>query len=371
VVRTVVSHLRYRAARSLLTMAGVAVGIAAVVALAGVARGFETSWVRMYTARGTDLVITKRAVLRPVPAPFPQAQVADLRTLPGVAEAGGVLTDLMGIERAPIVLVLGLESNTFVWKHLRLESGRWPANDAEAAVVLGTVAADVLDKRVGSELQIETGTFLVSGIVESSAMAENGAVVMTLPQLQRVTDQQGKVNFLNLKLTAGTTPDQIESLRRSIVARLPGFKAFTAGEVADNNTAIQAVRAMSWATSVIALIVGAVGVMNAMLMSVFERTREIGILAAVGWRRGRIVLMILCESIALSLAGGAIGIGIGVMAVAMLQTTPLLRGKIEGDFSASLFAMALAISIGVGAIGGLYPAYRGAWMRPGEALRHE
>jgi putative ABC transport system permease protein len=152
---------------------------------------------------------------------------------------------------------------------------------------------------------------------------------------------------------------------------MSGFKAFTAGEVAQNNTGIQVAKAMSWATSGIALFVGAIGVMNTVLMSVFERLHEIGILLAIGWRRSRILRMVLYESIMLGAAGGILGSMVGTVAVKLLEKTPLLHGKIEGEFSIFLFALALSISIGLGALGGLYPAIRGSRMHPSEALRYE
>jgi putative ABC transport system permease protein len=152
---------------------------------------------------------------------------------------------------------------------------------------------------------------------------------------------------------------------------MPAFRAFTAGQVADRNAAILAAKAMSWTVSAIAVVVGAVGVANTMLMSVFERIQEIGILLAVGWRRSRIVAMILYESLVLGLVGGIAGIAIGVAGVRVLERTALLRGKVEADLGLSIVGLALFLSIGLGVLGGIYPAMRGARMRPADALRYE
>ena len=367
----IVKNLQQRPARSVLTIAGIAIGIAAVITLASIAWGFENAWVRIYTARGTDLIVTKGGSLSPVAASFPLTAARELRSFPEVAETSGMLSDVMSIEETPIVLVFGWERNTFVWDHLRLVQGRWPADDSEATVVIGTMAAEMLGKSVGSPIQIGTSTFAVSGIFRSAAFAENGAVVMTLPQLQRLAGHPGDVNFVNVKLASGVTPDRADTLRRSMAARLPGFKVVSAREVADDNAAIQIVKAMSWSTAAIALAVGAVAVMNTVLMSVFERMQEIGILLAVGWRRRRVVAMILYESIVLSLAGGIVGSAVGTVAVKLFEITPLLRGKLEGEFSVSLFALAFMISIALGVMGGLYPAYRGSRLRPSDALKYE
>lgn len=368
----VLKSLLRRPARSLLTIAGIAIGITAVVALTSIAWGFEKTWVKIYSARGTDLIVTKAGSLSPAPPAFDDREARDVvRSLPRVSDTSGVMSELMGIETAPFVLVFGWESKTFIWEHLRLVTGRWPVDDREAAVVLGSLAAESLDKSVGSSIQIETARFTVCGIFESESLAENGTIVMALSQLQRLTEQPGKVNFLNLKLAPGTTVDQTEALRRTLMSRLPGFKAYTAGDVPQNNTAIQAAKAISWATSTLALLIGSVSVMNTMLMAIFERTREIGILLAIGWRRWRIVRMILYESISLTVVGGLVGMAAGTTVVKMIQITPLMRGKIEGDFSLLLFAVAFLVSIGLGAIGGIYPAILGSRMRPSDAMRHE
>jgi putative ABC transport system permease protein len=357
--------------RSLLTVIGIAIGIGAVVALASIAWGFQKSWEQAYSSRGTDLIVTKVASRSPMPEPFGEQIEVELLKLPRVQEASGLLTDMMSIEDLPTVMIFGWRRQSFLWDHLKLVGGRWPMDDQEKAAVLGTVAAEVLKKTIGSSLQIEMSEFTICGIFESSALVENGAVIIPLLQLQEATERQGKVNFLNLKLKPGSTPEDVDLLRSTIKERFPSYKAFAAGEVAQNNTAIQIAKAMSWATSLIALVVGAVGVTNTILMSVFERTHEIGILLAIGWRRGRILRMILFESMFLSLIGGIAGIAIGFVSVHLLQATPLMRGKIEGDISVALLGLAVVIALGLGALGGLYPAYRGSRLHPSEALRYE
>ncbi|MEY2540810.1 MAG: putative transport system permease protein [Verrucomicrobiota bacterium] len=367
----VYKNLLRRLVRSLLTVVGIAVGVGAVVALTSIAWGFQKSWEQAYSSRGTDLIVTKITSRSPLPEPFGEQIQGELLTLPHVQEASGLLTDMISIEDSPTVMVFGWQTKSFLWEHLKLVTGRWPAGEDDKVAVIGTIAAELLKKTIGSPVQIETGEFNVCGIFESSALVENGAIILPLRQLQEATDRQGKVNFLNLKLKPGTRPEDIDLLRATIKQRFPSYKAFAAGEVAQNNTAIQIAKAMSWATSIIALVVGAVGVTNTVLMSVFERTHEIGILLAIGWRRIRILRMILLESMFLSLIGGIVGIGFGFVAVKILQSTPFMRGKIEGDISASLLGAAILIALALGVLGGLYPAYRGSRLHPSEALRYE
>jgi putative ABC transport system permease protein len=365
-------NLRHRPARTLLTISGIAVGIGAFVALTSIARGFERTWVRVYAERGTDLIVNRAGSLSPVPPSFPVEQVSGLaRTYPDVAGTSAMLTDVVGVEDTPVVLLFGWEPRTFVWNHLRLVSGRWPARDDEPVVLLGSIAVDALRKEVGSTVRVETTTFTVCGVFESGSLAENGAVLMTLPQLQQVTGQPGRINFFNMKLAPGTSADRAAEIRRDIAVRLPGFHALTAGDAAGRNVAIQLAKGMSAATALIAIVVGAIAVMNTVLMSVFERTHEIGVLASVGWRRPTIVRLILLESTALGALGGIAGAALGGAAVLLFARSSLLRGKIEPDFGVPLFALAIGIAVVLGAAGGIYPAWRAARMRPIEALRHE
>ena len=195
----ILKNLLRRPTRSLLTLIGVAVGIGAVVALTSIASGFERSWEQAYTARGTDLGVTKITSQSPMPTAFSTSSLDSIRGIEGVASAAGVLSDFMSVEEAPGLIVFGWEPGDFLWDHLRLTAGSWPAN-GKHALALGTVAAELLQKKVGSTVQIEFEEFTVSAIFESSAMVENAAIIMPLADLQRATEREGRINFINIKL---------------------------------------------------------------------------------------------------------------------------------------------------------------------------
>jgi putative ABC transport system permease protein len=111
--------------------------------------------------------------------------------------------------------------------------------------------------------------------------------------------------------------------------------------------------------------------LNTMVMSVFERTREIGVLRALGWRKRQIMLLILRESLALSLLGGLVGLLTGIAVIGLLNTLPFLAGFVKARFSVDLFGQALITALVLGAIGGIYPAWRASRLQPVEALRYE
>lgn len=364
-------NLLRRPTRTLLTLGGISVGIAAVVALTSLARGFEQVWLNAYEARGTDLVITKTTSRSPLPAPFDARLGEDFASMPEVQATAGLMSDLMGIEESPTMLVFGWDYPGFLWEHLKLRDGAWPQAGVPKQLVLGSLAAETLGKKVGDTVQIEFDAFEVTGIFESSALVENGSVIMPLPEMQRVTDREGQVNFLNLRMHPAVRERGIAAVRARLDEKYRGFHALEASEVAGRNTGVEVARGMSWATSWIALVVGAFGVANTVLMSVFERTREIGILLAIGWKRRRVMAMVLIESVVLSLLGGILGILIGLVTVRMLEQTEMLRGKLEADLGPGLFGMALAVALGLGVAGGLYPAWCASRLQPGEALRAE
>lgn len=150
---------------------------------------------------------------------------------------------------------------------------------------------------------------------------------------------------------------------------LPDYRVDLARDVTSSNEAVKIFEAMNWGTSAIALLVGTFGVMNTMFMSVFERTREIGILIALGWRRGRILRMIVLEAITLCFCAGLLGIVFGIGLLKILANTHWMSGKLEPYIGADLLGFAMLLSIAVGLISGLYPAWHCTKINPSEALR--
>jgi putative ABC transport system permease protein len=119
------------------------------------------------------------------------------------------------------------------------------------------------------------------------------------------------------------------------------------------------------------LIVGGLGVLNTMLMSILERTREIGVLRALGWRRRDILTLILREALLLGSLGGLVSLIIGIVLAYLLSMAPLVGWVLQPQWSLGVFTRALTIALLLGIIGGLIPAYRATRLQPVEALRYE
>jgi putative ABC transport system permease protein len=130
-------------------------------------------------------------------------------------------------------------------------------------------------------------------------------------------------------------------------------------------------RAMMGGLAVLMALVGSVGMTNTILMSVLERTREIGVFRALGWSRRRILTLILKESLLLSGLGGLVGIGIGMLLTQALASIPSIGGFMKASFPPALLGQAIAVALVLGTLGGLYPAWRATKLSPVEALRYE
>ena len=359
--------LTRRPVRTGLTIVGIAIGIAAVVALVGISRGFETSWQTGMKSRGTDIVVSNmgRGL---TPKPFSATVVERITPLPHVAETCALLVDLISVEKADMMIVSARQWGGFSWKNLKLVSGRLPNDAAERAVVLGKTAAEVLGKKVGDTLQLETEELAVVGIVDGGAVVEDGSVILSLPLLQEITGNQGKINNIDLRVTPRTTKEELTRLCAQITGLVPEARAVIAGDHIRDSQAYRMISAMSWGTSLLAVLVGVLGVMNTMLMTVFERTQEICVLLAIGWKRSRIVRMVLWESALLGFLGGVGGVLIGVVGVQLLVTTPAIRGLLEPELNPQFLVMAVAIAVVVGVVSGVYPAWRSSRLTPSHAL---
>lgn len=363
----VVRGLVRRPVRTGLTLVGISIGIAAVVALVGMAQGYEKSIEKQLDVIGIDLVVSNMSG-GIMPKMFDASLKDRIGSLPNVAEVTSVMMRMLSVEEVPMMMISGREWGGFSWHQLTLVEGRLPRDGSEPVVVLGKLAAEVLKKKIGDTVQLEAEELTVVGIVDGHAVVENGAIILSLSVLQEVMGEQEKINFVDIRVTKDTTQEQLNNLIAKIKEIFPEGRASPASEVVGTSQGFRVARAMSWSTSLLAIIVGVLGVMNTMLMTVFERTHEIGILLAVGWKRLRIVFMVLCESALLGFLGGVAGVGLGAIGLKVMERTPTVRGMLEPDTSPHLLLTAVAIAVVVGVISGLYPAWRSSRLSPSVAL---
>jgi putative ABC transport system permease protein len=363
-------NLARHPAKNVLTAAAVGLAVAASVAMAAIAWGFEASWKRTDAAHGTDILVARRDWNGPLPDPFDADRAAAIRVSDAVASSAGVLSDMIDIEAAEHLIVLGWEPETFLWDHLVVTAGSIDkAYGAHNGVYLGVVTAEVLGKKVGDTLHLDSRPFEVKAIFDSGTLIENGAIIAPLPVAQSIFDLPNKINFLDVRLGRKNDPDQVLAIRQLIDMQCPELVAYPTGEAVSQNIGIMAAKALCALTTVIASTIGLLALVNALLASVTERTAEIGVLTALGWKRKHIVGMILGESMALSAAGALLGIPVGIGAALALQITPLLKGKIEPLFDPLFLLATMIVALAAGGTAGIAPAIRAARLRPVQTLR--
>jgi putative ABC transport system permease protein len=376
----ILKNILQRKARSALTMIGVAVAVTAVVALVGIADGFQRSFRELYERRGVDLLIVRAGSSERLSSSIPQQVGEQVRDIAGVRAVSPGLMDVVSFEEANLASVplQGWAADSFLFDGLKLLSGRRLEAGDDKNVLLGMVLAKNLGKRTGDTVEIASREFKVVGVFESFNVFENGSVVMLIHSLQTLMDRPNQVTGFQVVLdSAPDKKELIERVRREINALRSssgqpwGIEAIPTADYVNSTSQIRMAQAMAWMTSAIALVIGAIGVLNTMIMSVLERTREIGILRAIGWRKARVVRLILYESLLLSIAGAVVGIACAAALTHALTWWPLVSGLIKGDVAPAVMIQGFFIALAVGLIGGAYPAYRGAQLLPTEALRHE
>jgi ABC-type lipoprotein release transport system permease subunit len=351
--------------RTLLTVVAIGIAMMAIVLLgamgdgmvdmmSGLAGGLDAHLVGSETDASVDLSKIDEGAVRRIAA------------LPGVETAEGFLTGYTSLGDLPFFVVFGYQPRGTLIRGLKLVEGEPLTTNRQ--VLLGRVAAENLDKRIGQTIRIFDSRFKIVGIYETGVPFQDGGGVLSLRDTQSLFGQPRKVSFLGVRLE---DPRRAEDVLRDIEARFPEISLSQASEFAEDLGDIQMMRAATWGIAFMALFVGGLGMTNTMVMSVMERTREIGVLRALGWRKRGVLWMIVRESLALSLLGSAAGITLGVMLGLALNVVPEMQGFIRLRYSVGLFAQALGTALILGVIGGVYPAWRASRLRPVEALRYE
>ncbi|MDD5224610.1 MAG: ABC transporter permease [bacterium] len=368
-VQIVWKNLLRRKIRSVLTVVGIAVGIGAVVSLVSITDGFVHGWKNMIKGHGVDLTIVKAGGEANFVLNTLDESLGDqLRQIKGLDSVTETMVDIATVEDKPSIMIFGYTLGGDYINRLKIVNGGLFTSKDKDEIILGSVLAKSLKVTVGDEVEVERELFTVVGICESSNILENGAGIVSLQRLQKLMNRPGKVTTFGIRLQ---NPSQLPEIKKEIETRLPNISALSSQEFVDENEGVKMAQALSWGISLIVLLVGAIATMNTMFMSVFERTREIGILRALGWRKGRIINMIMQESIVLSLCGGVLGIFLGMGAVRMLNLFRQLRGLIQAEYTTFLFSEAIILALLLGILGGLLPAWRGSRLPPVEALRYE
>jgi ABC-type antimicrobial peptide transport system permease subunit len=364
----VFKNLWRRKTRSLLTIFGIMIGIAVVVTLTRLSEGIASQITDLMLSTGAEITVMQSGIADMSFSALDQDLGNDFSTMPEVEWVSGFLFQITRVENNPYFVLLGisLESEAINRFHLVRGEGIQDEHD----LLLGRMASEFIEKGLNDKTTIQKEIFHVSGIYETGVGFENGGGVMKLSTAQEVFKKENQVSLFQIKLKPESL-DQMDDVIERLEMEFPEVVAYRSSEFAQNTPDIQMLQTLATAVSLVGLLAGALGTMNTMLMSVFERTREIGTLRALGWRKGRIVRMILEETFILSLVGCFLGIVIAAALVALTGLFPALSSVGRAPLSGSAVLTGLFVALVLGAIGGIYPAWRAARLQPIEALRYE
>ncbi len=404
-LRVALTALRSNLLRSILTTLGIVIGVASVIILVAVGNGATGEVNRQITALGTNMLVIFPDAMRVMgrssatgsALPLSETDVTALREkIVGVSGISGQLEESAPVVRGNLnwtTSVSGVHGDYTFVRDWPVRDGReLNAQDLRAAgrvALIGATVAKQLfpgENPIGAEVRIKNVPFQIVGLLSvkgQSAMGRDQDDVMLIPMTtarNRIVgksdvqvDQVGRIYVkLDDQTDIKVAQEEMEQLLRQRRKNGPNSEdSFSVRNMAEFMRArTEVLSTMSYllgATSAISLIVGGIGIMNIMLVSVTERTREIGLRMAVGGRKRDIMLQFLVEAVMLCLLGGLIGIALGVgiaWLVAYMASWPVA-------VSLNVIAGAMTAAGLTGIIFGFFPARRAAGLNPIDALRSE
>jgi putative ABC transport system permease protein len=377
--------------RSILAVIGIAIGVAAVVGFGLVTDNLSSSTQNALTAGAADFsVINGTSEGGGPPAGgndqlINQTSIDNIQQLSGVGSAAGVLQTMINLNASDtntsgnnsgngisegnfrsMTTLIGINSDSISRDNLAITNGTVFSSSNE--VIMGQNAAQSLNKTTGDTISISNQTFKIVGIYETGNFQEDRGIVMSLSELQNITGETGQVSLILVKAKNGTDAN---TLAKTIQQNNLGLTTSTSLSGHDRmNNGLEVINSGAWAVSLLAILVGGIVVIVTMMKAVGERTREIGVLRAIGWTQKRILAMIIGESLVISLIAIVVGLAVGIGIVELISTTHLMRGIVP-SFSTLLLLKGVGVALFLGIVGGLYPAYRASRLSPTEALRYE
>ena len=366
-------NLFRRKGRTLLTVLGIAIGVAAIVALGALADGLQAGYDSFLTGNQADLVLSQPDAFDISMSAVDEKIGTEIANMSEVSAVSGMLQGLVQTESVPFFFVFGYPDDSFMLSRFQIVDGvSLDSREAQQAhgtpVILGGSAADTLDKVPGDTLRIQDSVFRIVGIYETGQGLEDSGAVLPLSDAQQLLGRQHQVSIIYIQLKDTSLAERI-NVR---VERLyPDLSLSTTDAYADQQMMGDMMQGYAWGIAGLAIVIGGVGMMNSQLMAVMERTREIGVLRSVGWKRWRVLRMILGESMLVGILGGFLGLGMGWLMLAQFSGAANFFGASTSNINGAILQQALFMVVILGFVGGAYPSWRASRLQPIEALRYE
>ena len=390
-------ELRRNVLRSILTMLGIIIGVAAVIILVTLGSGATRKVTEQIASLGSNLLmLTPGRRMGPGQssgaAPFKladaEAIARDVPSLAAVAPLSSGSTTAIYANENWSTTVIGTTADYFTLSNRRMQEGRiFAASEVRSGAAVCVIGETVRDKLfgrqspIGSRIRLQKLSCEVIGLIKSKGQSTMGQdqddiVVVPLRTLQRRIAGNDDVSIIQVSAKDGASTDRVKRdiarlmrVRRHLSSNQENnFNVMDMEEIAAMlSGTTQMMTMLLGAVAAVSLLVGGIGIMNIMLVSVTERTREIGTRLAIGALEREVLLQFLVEAVVLSSFGGLIGIALA------LATSASLAGVLQVPFifNAPIVIIGFAFSAAVGVVFGYVPARKAARLDPIEALRHE
>ncbi len=397
--RFAINGIKNRKLRSWLTMIGIFIGITAVVSLISVSQGLQDSITAQFEMMGTDKIMIMPGGGEFFLAGYAESKLTDddVRAIERVREietAGGMLSkgtyiEFKGDRKYTFVSGIPTDDSMKIIEEMQqfeIERGRNLRQGDNSRIIIGHSVAngDVFDRevRLRDRIIINERSYTVVGIMKRIGNPpDDRSVIVTMDAAREIFDDDD-LSVIIAKVRSGVEPnDVIDDLKREL-RRSRGeregeetFSVQTFDQLLERmNTVLGIVQAVLISIASISLVVGGVGIMNTMYTSVLERTKEIGIMKAIGAKNSDIMQIFLIEAGIYGLIGGAVGVlvGLGIAKGAEIAAAQVLgEGLLVAAFPLWLIFGALSFSFFIGIISGVAPARQASSLRPVDALRYE
>lgn len=369
-VGLVARNLWAKPVRSVALALAVAFAVMAVVTLAVTSAGLESSAASIITIGKADFTVAQKGAADLLNSTIDRSELADLRRVPGVQSMVGVLVETQDINaQNPVFIEIGINPSDLTTFGVKVVAGHAYAPTAAHEVMLGWRAASNLGLHIGDTFHANGTNNVVTGIFSTGNAFGDAGAMFPLPALQGYNRVPGLVSLAFGRVRPGASVSQVVNRIDYSMPELTTIR--TAAQFGRADRTLVYLQAAVDGSTVLAVLIGAVIVGNTMLLSLFERTREFGLLRAVGWTRRRTVGMLLAESMALAIIGAGVGVGVSFAVTLAIEQLPSLSGILHAQFTPGAFWRALATALAMTFIGAIYPTTRAALLSPLVALSHE